>query len=229
MKKTLLVLAFCMMASAPQAYGQLIWEISPIGGWRIGGDFKYTTFTELNTLSFDVESSPSFGLNAAVGVTPQFFLEFQWDRQVSNLSFSRNIPGLAPDMQPKLDLTIDYYHGAFVFQYPYGQMQPYALFSLGATTFYPGDIEGGIGGIPGERSSSLGNQTKFSLGAAAGFKYYFTKQVGFRGQARFTSSSMNSEAGGIWCDFYGCWSTTKINYLTQWSFTGGLVVRFESQ
>ena len=206
MTRLLLLFGFVLVSTTADA--QLIYEINPDAGYRLGGGFNYTVDLTNSTVKFDFESKPSFGLNAAVGLTPGFFLEFEWDRQNTTLS---RVGLIDDDSKPTLDVKIDYYHGAFVFQYAYDRMQPFGFFSLGATTFYP--------------EGDLSSRTRFSLGGGAGFKYYLSRSVGFRAQARFYSTSMNSEAGQVWCDLYGCWSTTRINWLTQWSFTGGLIIR----
>jgi hypothetical protein len=96
-------------------------------------------------------------------------------------------------------------------------MQPFGFFSLGATGFYPHPSTSGI---------NFSSFTRFSMGAGGGFKYFLSHMFGLRFQGRFYTTSMNSEFGGVWCGIYGCWGTTKINWLTQWSFTTGVFIRF---
>jgi len=211
MKKLLSLFGFVLLATG-LATAQLRYEINPYGGYRIGGDFKFTVFDTDITHEIDLESGPEFGLNASVGLSPGFYVELQWARQNTTLKPKRVID---LEMQPMLDITVDYYHLAFLFQYAYDRLQPFGYFGLGWTGFYPAD--------------PFNSQTKFSMSGGGGIKYYITRSFGLRAQARFITSSMNSESGDIWCDFYGCWSTTRINWLTQWSFTGGLIFRFGSK
>lgn len=208
--RRVLILCGLLAALTTISEAQLIYEINVNGGYRLGGGFNYTINATNTTLKFDFESKPSFGVKAAVGLTPSFFLEFEWDRQNTVLS---RVGLIQDDSKPTLDVTIDYYHAGFVFQYAYDRLQPFGFFSLGVTSFYP---EGSV----------FSNSTKFSMGAGLGVKYFINRMFGLRFQGRFYTTSMNSEFGGTWCDFYGCWSTTRVNWLTQWSFTGGVFVRF---
>ena len=202
----LLILALAMPHTG---YGQLIYEISPTIGYRTGGGFNFTPDATNNTQRFNLASKMSYGVKAALGFSPSFFLEGEWDRQATSLSRQGLVPG---DSMASLDVTVDYYHGGLLFQYAYDRFQPFGFFSLGATTFYPaGDFD---------------SVTRFSMGAGGGAKYFLTHMFGLRGQARFYTTSMSSDPSGYWCDFYGCWSTSTINWLTQWSFSAGVFVRF---
>jgi hypothetical protein len=207
--KRALILSCMMLVFTVTAGAQLIYEITPSVGWRLGGGFNYDVNLTNTTVRFNFQSKASYGIKAAIGLNAGFFVEFEWDRQNTLLNREGLIPG---DGQATLDVTIDYYHGAFVFQYAYDRLQPFAFFSMGATTFYP--------------EGNLSNSTRFSMGAGGGVKYFISHMFGLRLQGRFYTTSMNSSPGGTWCDFWGCWSTTNINWLTQWSFTTGVFIRF---
>ncbi|MFC2085701.1 outer membrane beta-barrel protein [Bacteroidota bacterium] len=211
MNKALLMCGM-MLAFTATSSAQLIYEITPSAGWRLGGGFNYDVNLTDTRVKLNFQSKPSFGIKAAVGLNAGFFVEFEWDRQNTLMNREGFISG---DPAATLDVTIDYYHGAFVFQYAYDRLQPFGFFSLGATTLYPD-----------KTAYDFSNRTRFSMGAGGGIKYFINHMLGLRFQGRFYTTSMNSSPGGTWCDFYGCWSTTSINWLTQWSFTGGVFVRF---
>jgi hypothetical protein len=167
MRRALMLSSF-MLAFTVTASAQLIYEITPSFGYRLGGGFNYSLLNNPNNLlKFNFASKPSYGIKAAIGLNAGFFLEFEWDRQNTVMNREGLVPG---DEMPTLDVTIDYYHGAFVFQYAYDRMQPFAFFSLGATTLYP--------------EGDLSSRTRFSMGAGGGFKYLITHMFGLRFQGR---------------------------------------------
>ena len=79
MKKLLSLLGLVLLTTG-LATAQLRYEINPYGGYRIGGDFKFTVFDTDITHEIDFESGPEFGLNASVGLSPGFYVELQCSR-----------------------------------------------------------------------------------------------------------------------------------------------------
>lgn len=208
MKKTVVaLLCFVAFSSAP-ALAQPSFELTPFLGWRFGGGFDYTV-TNVNVANnFDIKNDLNYGLIANIGFHEYFQLELLWDSQSSEINPKDPIAGL--DMQPQLDLKIDYYHVGFVFPYPQGQLVPFSLFSLGVTTFYPeGDLD---------------NETKFSLGGALGIKYFVNDRMGFRLQSRLMATSLGSDAD-VWCDPFGCWTFETRNWVTQVDVSAGIILK----
>lgn len=206
MKRTLLLLIGSVLAIS-SVNAQLIYEITPSIGWRTGGGFDFTPQGSNTTQRFDFDSEIEYGAKLGLGFSPSFFLELEWNRQPTQLSRA-GIVGA----DTALGVNVDYFHGGMLFQYAYDRLQPFGFFSMGVTAFYP--------------EGDLSSRTRFSLGGGLGIKYFVTHMVGLRMQGRFYSTTMGSDPSGYWCDFYGCWSTSTVNWLTQWSFGGGVFVRF---
>jgi hypothetical protein len=68
--------------------------------------------------------------------------------------------------------------------------------------------------------------TRFSFALGGGVKSYLNHRFGVRGQIRYHATYLGDEAGGVWCDYlYGCYQTVQTNWLDEWGFEAGLVVR----
>jgi hypothetical protein len=96
---------------------------------------------------------------------------------------------------------------------------PYFLLGLGFTVIDPGKV--------GEFDPQ--STTRFSFALGGGGKAYLNKRFGIRGQIRYHGTYVSDEAGGVWCDYYyGCYQTVQTNWLDEWDFQGGLVIRLGS-
>jgi hypothetical protein len=85
------------------------------------------------------------------------------------------------------------------------------LFGLGAS-----DISGG--------GSST---TKFSTALGGGVKFFATRHLGFRVQARYAPTYLYSTTRGVWCNWWGyCWVVPNNHFLDQGDVTAGFVFRF---
>jgi len=78
-------------------------------------------------------------------------------------------------------LDIDYFHIGGTFGVGQGNLNPYIAASLGATRFDP-------------KSSTLGSETKFSLGLGAGVKWFPTNRVGLRLEGRLFGTLIDNES-----------------------------------
>jgi opacity protein-like surface antigen len=107
------------------------------------------------------------------------------------------------------DLSIGQLHGTLTYQWGDDdtRLRPYALLGVGAAFL-------GASGIPGE--------TKLSWAVGGGVKYYLSRKVGLKVQARYAATRLNDAEQAPFCDPLGFCSGT----LDQGEFFGGLVLRF---
>lgn len=198
-----------LLASALSCVAQQRFEIQPFGGYKYGGGVDVAG----NPLGFNrinVESSLSYGVTATFNPAARLGLEFMWDRQPTHATGSFSSGGTYPT---KVGFTMDQYHGNILFSFAdhESKLEPFLLVGFGAS-----DMHGG--------GSST---TKFSFGVGGGVKYFMTRHLGFRAQARYTPTYAYTSNGGVWCNWWGyCWVVPNDHFIQQGDVTGGVVVRF---
>jgi hypothetical protein len=116
------------------------------------------------------------------------------------------------------------YHGyvAYVLGESDAKVRPYVLGGLGATQF------GGVTIHIGDRSDTVGGNTKFSTTWALGVKMFPGPNFGIRLEARWTPTYIKSDAAGWWCDPYWgyCYVVGNAQYANQFDLGGGITLRF---
>jgi hypothetical protein len=150
-------------------------EITPFIGWRFGGSLE-----EENTgTNIGIEDAKSFGLVIDYTTEPDKQIEIYISRQ--DTSFDRFDSEAINTDNLKKNLTIDYYHIGGVYLIPGETLRPFVSGTIGATYFNPED-------------SDLSSETKFSLALGTGVKFYATKHVGLRLEARGIYTFVGSNA-----------------------------------
>ncbi len=159
-------------------------EIAPMGGYRIGGEFDVEDNDGGNARSVDFEEAGSWGLGLGIYRDPNGFYEFLYSRQTTELD----------DPDPALgsvDITTEYYQlgGTLLFD-PEPWLRPYLSLTIGITRF---DADGFGSEI--KPSGSLGVGLRFPVGERLSFL------TGLRGYGTLVDSntdlfcsSVNGEA-----------------------------------
>jgi len=213
MRLLLPILALGLFLAAPAQAGPSGREITLYGGYNLGGsiDVREEMVTELNTLS-----SVSAGLGLTVYSRSTFALELAWNWRPTQLEGPSEEPGMR--RKEITNLNMHEFHGNFTF-FPQRRDQdltPYFLVGLGFTVIAPeefGDI----------KPDTI---TKFSFALGGGVRKYVSNRIGFRGQVRYHPTYISDQHGGTWCDpYYGCYQTVDTNWLDEWDFQAGLIVR----
>jgi hypothetical protein len=199
---------------------------------EVGVDFGYTESKGVNASqphivagqtynSLDITRGPAFGFEVGVYVTENYEVEFLWHRQFSSLEISTPAPTLKVANQ-----NVDNYHGNLVYNFGEhdAKTRPFIFGGLGATHYTPGDYDPAFPGSAAQ--AKIGGLAKFSTTWGGGVKYYPNPKIGVRGTVRWTPTYIKSTAGGVWCDFYGCWTIANAEYSQQLEFTGGVTFRF---
>ena len=182
-------------------------ELTPHVGYRWGGtaDFNNSPTSTLPRVplynSLSVQGSVSYGIGGGFYATPNFLLDFDWMRQGTALDARRVSGGTDKSVA---DFTLNTYH--FGLNYVAGQqeakLRPYVRVGLGWTGSRP-------------EVSGVSSYNRFSAAVGAGVKYYPIKNFGIGAQVQYMPAFLYSNTDGVWCGFYGCWTSSDNHYLHQ--------------
>jgi len=190
-------------------FAQQHFEIQPFAGYKYGGGADVSgNFLGINRINID--SSVAYGATATFNPSEFTGVEFLWNRQPTHASGSLYSGGTYPQ---KIGATLDQFHGNFLLSFAgHGsRVEPFLLFGAGATDMH------------GSGSST----TKFSFAVGGGVKYFVSRHLGFRAQARYSPTYLYSTSGGVWCNWWGyCWVIPNDHFLQQGDVTGGVILRF---
>jgi opacity protein-like surface antigen len=203
-----LALAFLFFSILPAA-AQYRFELQPFAGYKWGGGANVAG-NALGISRIDIDSSVAYGATATFNPSENFGFEFLWNRQATNASGHYSGGTTYPT---KIGVTLDQFHGDFLLSFAgHGsKVEPFVLVGVGATDMH------------GSGSST----TKFSFGVGGGVKYFVSRHLGFRVQARYTPTYLYSTNGGVWCNWWGyCWVVPNDHFLHQGDVTGGVIFRF---
>ncbi len=200
---------FLLTLCVAPSFGQERFEIQPFVGFKYGGSIPVQQ-NDLNLAKISIDTSVNAGVSFTFNATENLGLEFLWNRQPTKATGVLSGGGKYPE---KININLDQFHGNLLinFNEEDAPLRPFLLFGLGAT-----------------RGSGQGSsETKFSFGLGGGIKYFFTKNMGVRLQARYAPTYLYSTAGGLWCNWWGyCWVLSNDKFLSQGDVTAGLVIRF---
>jgi opacity protein-like surface antigen len=204
-------LLLALVAAAPSARadeGPYV-EITPFGGYRMGGSFDTVETETDRSRSVDLEDGGSWGIDFGLYRDGESFYELLFSTQDSQ--FDSSDPGLAA-----VDVKTEYYHvgGTLLFA-DEDWMVPWFSFTAGATRFSP--------------DGNYDSETKFSISAGGGLRLPFTDNfaanLGVRGYLTFVDSDSD-----IFCvsgnEDAGCLVRTSGSTIFQAEALLGLTFRF---
>jgi hypothetical protein len=193
-------LVFLSMASTAAA--QSI-ELAPFYGYRFGESVTRVTGAQ----TVDDDGGPSFGvlLNVPVGDRLDGVkFEALFSRERANVRFT----GSPFDPPTFADIEVDHYMIGGIQELEPGKARPFIGGLLGLTRYEaPGDSE-----------------VRFTLALATGAKFFATKNVGLRVDARIYMTVLSLNGGGVCAG--GCVLAFNVNPTWQADLTAGLVVAF---
>ena len=193
-------------------------ELTAFGGYNLGGSIDVR---EDQTNKFYTQDSPSVGAALTWQRSDSHAFELYWAYRPTHIE-ARDPGTTGSEREEFMDLKVHDFLANFLFMPAYreGNVTPFLLLGLGVTYFDPGDVETVAGTV------SPDGMSKFSWGIGAGFKAQGEGRLGLRAQARYHSTYVNDESDGTWCDpWYGCYETVDTNWLDEWEFQGGLILK----
>jgi hypothetical protein len=191
------------------SFAQQHFEIQPFVGYKYGGGLDVGS-NPFGINRINIDSSIAYGATFTFNPAARLGFEFLWNRQPTNSTGSLHGGGTYPQ---KFGVTLDQFHGDLLFSLTdHGsKLEPFALLGFGATDMH------------GAGSST----TKFSFGMGGGVKYFVSRHVGFRMQARYTPTYAYTSNGGVWCNWWGyCWVVGNDHFIQQGDVSAGLILRF---
>jgi len=201
--------AALIVVSVVPAAAQDRFEVQPFAGYKWGGSSQ-VAINGLGINSISLDGSVAYGVTASFNPAEHLGVEFRWNRQPTN-AVGHYYGGTT--YPTKIGVTLDQFHGDFLYSIAgHGsKVEPFVLFGIGATDMH------------GSGSST----TKFSWSVGGGVKYFVSRHIGFRAQARYAPTYLYSTNGGVWCNWWGyCWVVSNDHFLNQGDVTGGVIFRF---
>lgn len=207
-------ISVAMAPSAARAQGYYAarettkFTFTPFVGVRFGGRISLNA---PNVDYLNIDSSPNWGFNAGVGIVPNLFGEFMWNRQTTTLS-AHNISS-----NNTVTLTnrahLDMYQVSLLYEFwSHSPIKPFVVGGIGVTHF--------------DSYGILNFSNRFSYNFGGGVKYMLAPQIAVRGELRF-SPSRTTSSSAVFCDpSLGCFTSPISNYANQGQANIGLEFRF---
>lgn len=191
-------------ASTPLAAQSSI-EFTPTIGFRYGGTVNS------DGGHFAATSGVAWGGTIGFRVKRDGLVEVVYSRQSTTIQFN-------PDAAARFDVgkaSIEYYQIGGALEFGHNEnTKPFFALTVGGTRFAP-------------QSTALGDDWRFSFGAALGLKTYLNQHIGLRAQARLWMSALSSDTQ-FWCTLPGSCVIVASNgvFFAQGEFSGGVIFVF---
>ena len=143
-------------------------ELTPMAGYRFDGTFEADSDFLNRNLDIRIDEGPTFGFLFDVPLTENWQLEFLANRQNSSFIVDE---GLFTPERDLGDVTIDYFHAGFLYQWGPGQVNAFVAGTLGLSRIDPDFPE-------------VEAENRFSGSLAGGVKIFFAPNVGLRVEGR---------------------------------------------
>lgn len=187
--------------------------VVPALGYRTSADFGIVSEdVDYSRIRFD--SGFAYGLSFGYRLSEYLSVEAMWSHAGTTVQgvYSGDEP--LPPNETLFGAAEDQIHANLILSagYSIGAAKPYFLLGLGATLVNP---EGDIASV-----------SRFSWSLGTGFDYMFSKSLGFRAQAKFSPTYINTTEDILFEWTGGYQATPSRNNMTQWEFMGGLIFRF---
>jgi len=198
-RKLVLCLALLVTVGSVAAHAGGL-EITPFGGYAVGGDFEGPVFDS------ELESSSTYGLMIDIPVAPDLQLELFASHQGTELVAS----GFNP-LGSLSDIDVEYFHIGLLQDFDHGNVEPYYVFSLGITQLNPTGFE---------------TESQPSVGFGGGVKLFLSRDaiLGFRFGGRILGTYFDDPE--VFCNSGGCLGEVKGTFMVQAQGEIGLVIRF---
>ena len=200
MMRTTIAFALVMLLLAHSPAHAQSWEASGLFGFTPSAaiDQRASDLTDA-----DIRGGFTWGLQGARFLTPSLGAEVIWTQQPSAFEV-----GTSDGTADLFTMTVRQLHGNVVYRLGRAdaKWQPFVFGGLGATLFSADAVE---------------SETKFSLDAGGGVKFFLSRMIGARAHVRYTPTFIN-DPSDTFCDPFGFCQ----GVLHQIEFSGAVVLRF---
>lgn len=200
-----LALAALLLAATSPLAAQSGVEITPTLGYRFGGTVNSETG------KFSADPNLAWGATLGFRVKRDGLVEFVYSRQATGIQFD---PDTAADLTVG-DASIEYFQLGGALEFGNNEVtKPYFALTVGGTRLAALDRD-------------IGDEWRFSFGAALGLKFFLSEHVGLRTQARLWMSTLSSDTD-FWCSLPGGCVIVADNgvFFTQGEVSGGVMFSF---
>lgn len=211
MRKMAVLVFLAMSVGASSVMAQGVMEITPFGGTRFGGRIDLTAPNIQNVDYLTIKSTWDYGVLADFTIFPKFQAEVMWNRQPTQLGAHVFNTGR---IAGATDATFDMYQfsGLYEFGNYRAKLKPFVVAGMGFTHI--------------DSNGVLNFENRLSFNVGGGVKFFFTRHLGLRLEARYSPTETTS-SNGVVCDpFFGCFTTRFQNYAQQGQANAGIIVRF---
>lgn len=213
--RKIMVLVFILSCGAPAALAQSHnIEITPFGGGKFGGKIGINAGTVDNLL---IKSSVDYGVLFDYTFWDTFQAEFTWERQPTALS-AHDVSTQPATVTKLSNINLDAYQFGILYNFrdTQAKVRPFFGAGVGFTHF-------GQASVNGQAILPFGNKLAYNVGG--GVKYYFSRFVGLRLDARWLRTRTTPGQGQV-CGFQGCFIVPITNHANQFPINLGLIFRF---
>ena len=196
----LALLAWLLGGCAPAAAQGF--EVTPIGGYRFGGDF----FELLTQQPLDLDGAPAIGVVVDVPTSRGFQVEGMYTHQEAQVF----VPAFPLGPPVRWDMIVEHWQGGGLQEFESGRARPFLAGSVGLTRYATGGD----------------NEIRFSLSASGGVKLFPTEHLGLRLTAQSFTTFVDADTNVFACSPGLCFVGFHAALVWQMEFTAGLIVRF---
>ncbi len=220
LKRAIILAAVAAFISATPVAAQRV-EVSGIVGWTFSDGVEGDPVLALDGNLYDtidIKDSFSWGFGVGINATDNVEVGFLFGQQMSTLAIDGS---RAVDVG---DISVNTYHPYFAYNFAPvdARIRPYIMFGMGATNYGSVDFTGA-----GGTARSTQSDTQFSTTWGAGVKVYGSSNIGFRAGVQWTPTYITTDSEGWWCDpYWGCYVVGDAKYANQFTFNGGVTIRF---
>ena len=201
------VIVLLSAATASAQEQNFKFELTPYGGYRVGGEFEETA----GNLSIDLDDNSSFGFIFNARHSPVT----QWEILYSRQETSADTIGTGLS-DPSIDLSVEYLHGGGTYLWDGEHVRPYLAATLGGTHI-------------NVSTAGFDSATFFSFSLGLGLQIQPNSRVGIRLEARSFGTLLDSDTD-IFCQSSPmnniCAVRIEGTVLWQFEAFAGLVFRF---
>ena len=204
MRVRLFLLCIAIIAIRASPVHAMDLEITPFAGFTWGGEF--TDAETGKSLRFDDTSS--YGVMLDFKQAEDSWIELYFSRQQTRLTSSQG-PFYG---NPLFDVDVEYYHIGGTYGAAAGKVRPFVVGTFGATHLVP-------------QGAGLQSETKLSLSLGGGARFYLTKRIGLRVDARWFGTFFNG-SGSAFCSGGACSVNVQGSVLSQITTNAGVILAF---
>ena len=177
-------------------------EISPVGGYRFGGDF----FELVTNQHVDLDGAPAAGIVVNVPLHEGLQVEALFTHQEAHVRVPSS--SLGPESQWRI--AVDHWQAGGLQEFGTPRARPFLTGLLGLTRY----------GAEGD------NEIRFTIGAGGGVKLFPIRHVAARLDSRVFATFADAEGRAIACAPGICLFAISAHVVWQAEFTAGLSVIF---